>query len=101
MKQQKRAIAISLSSALCMVLMGSTVESRQAKNPEAMRRGIAGMSNKASDNINAQWLADPKRGWVPADEAHGKYRANKFTPKDKSGSKVQELRKESRDKKRR
>lgn len=33
-------------------------------------KAISHMSNKGSDNTNAQWSADPKRGWIRAEERH-------------------------------
>ena len=46
-------------------------------NPRGGRAGER-MSEKGSANANAQWSADPDRGWVRADERH--------KPNEKPGS---------------
>jgi hypothetical protein len=43
-----------------------------AKERTSQRGGRADthMSTKGQENTNAQWSADPERGWVRADERH-------------------------------
>lgn len=45
----------------------------QAKYSPSQRAGQAAqqMSSKGSAQSNHQWSADPERGWVRGDEAHG------------------------------
>jgi hypothetical protein len=47
-----------------------------AKERPSQRGGQANthMSGKGQDNTNAQWSADPERGWVRADERHDQQR---------------------------
>ena len=40
-------------------------------------RADAHMSTKGQDNTNAQWSADPERGWVRADERHDQKQSTK------------------------
>lgn len=50
-----------------------------AKERSSQRGGRADthMSTKGQDNTNAQWSADPERGWVRADERHGQKQSTK------------------------
>ena len=53
--------------------VGATVSgAAQAKHAPSQRGGQAAshMSTKGSANSNAQWSADPERGWVRAEERH-------------------------------
>jgi hypothetical protein len=40
------------------------------KNNQRGGKAAEQMSTKGSGNTNAQWSADPERGWVRADERH-------------------------------
>jgi hypothetical protein len=74
MKKGKYVIALALS-AVCMVATGPLGEAGQAKGGKSNAGGKAGthMSGKGTENTNAQWSADPERGWVRADERHDKH----------------------------
>ena len=72
MKSAKVAAQFLLLNALLSV--GATSGSAaQAKHSPSQRAGqVAGqMSAKRSERGNHQWSADPERGWVRGDEAHG------------------------------
>jgi hypothetical protein len=55
------------------------------KNKGTQRGGKAAehMSNKGSVNTNAQWSADPERGWVRAEERHKQDKKNGVTSETK------------------
>jgi hypothetical protein len=55
------------------------------KNKVSQRGGKAAehMSTKGSVNTNAQWSADPERGWVRAEERHKQDKKNGATSETK------------------
>jgi hypothetical protein len=56
------------------------------KNKGGSQRGgkaAEHMSAKGSANTNAQWSADPERGWVRADERHKQDKKNGVTSEAK------------------
>lgn len=59
------------------------------KERTAVRGGRADthMSSKGQDNTNAQWSADPERGWVRADERHDTKQQRQETKDKKNHSK--------------
>ena len=72
MKPQTYTVKFLLLGALLFGLSGLAAANSQAKNLANHRGGQASdhMSPKGSANSNAQWSADPTRGWVRADERH-------------------------------
>ena len=62
--------AILTASLLC--LSSSLANAQQAKGGGSNREGRAAshMSSRGSENTNAQWSADPERGWLRAEERH-------------------------------
>jgi hypothetical protein len=71
MKPNQYVSVFLLLNALAFCLTHSPAHAGQAKK-EAARGGQASshMSSKGAANTNAQWSADPERGWVRADERH-------------------------------
>jgi len=72
MKSAKVAAQFLLLNALLSV--GTTSGgAAQAKHSSSQRGGQAAgqTSSKGSAQSNHQWSADPERGWVRGDEAHG------------------------------
>jgi hypothetical protein len=67
------AIAVASLAALLGVFAGPAFGAAAA-NGAASQRGKAAerMSERGRANSNAQWSADPKHGWVRADERHGR-----------------------------
>jgi len=65
-------------SAVLIVPVISIDANGQAKNSTHRRDGQASihMSPKGSANSNAQWSADPTRGWIRAEERHELRKAN-------------------------
>ena len=55
------------------------------KNKVGQRGGKAAehMSTKGSVNTNAQWSADPERGWVRSEERHNQHEKNGVTSETK------------------
>jgi hypothetical protein len=67
----KRLVTLIMLSAFlpCLTTAAAAGESKG----EASRHGgqaSTSMSNKGAPNTNAQWSADPEKGWVRADERH-------------------------------
>jgi hypothetical protein len=79
-------------NALSFGMTDPPVAAAQGKRETAQRGGQAGehMSVKALASTNAQWSADPERGWVRADERHnqtqGKAKAKQTRGKQKGTS---------------
>ncbi len=67
-----RAIALMTLTALLGSATSSTLAAGAGKGGTNQRGGKAGehRSGKGSENSNAQWSADPERGWVRANERH-------------------------------
>jgi hypothetical protein len=55
------------------------------KHSRAGGQAESHMSNKGSTNTNAQWKADPERGWVRADERHEQHEKNQSNKKQNQG----------------
>ena len=97
MKAQKSTVVLMLLGALQFGLSGQAAASGQGKKSTHHRGGQANahMSPKGSANSNAQWSADPTRGWIRADERHelknsrvqSKNNADKVKPKVKTKTK--------------
>jgi hypothetical protein len=84
MKPPKYLIAaITLHAVLTFTIL--TVGAASAGKNDANQRGGKGaehMSSKGSFNSNAQWSADPDKGWVRADERHKQH--DKDNPADQT-----------------
>ncbi|HEY6368543.1 MAG TPA: hypothetical protein VI585_27475 [Candidatus Binatia bacterium] len=72
MKPNKYVAVFSLLNALAFCLTHAPTHAGQANKDAAGRGGQANshMSSKGAANTNAQWSADPERGWVRADERY-------------------------------
>ena len=84
MKPGKYVAVIGLLNALTLSV--SSHWAHAAAKEHATQRGgsaDAHMSTKGQDNTNAQWSADPERGWVRADERHNRNQ-QKHNANDKS-----------------
>ena len=82
MKKAQYVITVAL---LGMVISSSSVAAGQAKGGKSKAGGNADahMSGKARENTNAQWSADPERGWVRSDERHHIHESKSKTKNDK------------------
>jgi hypothetical protein len=64
-----RETSIALLAVITLVTSPLIPENSQAAQSKGGKAG-AHMSSKRSANTNAQWSADPVKGWVRADERH-------------------------------
>jgi len=83
MKPHKYVTVLALLNALTFCLSGTAAQAAQGTKESTQRGGKAEshMSEKGTANSNAQWSADPVRGWIRAGERHelhdGKQKGNK------------------------
>lgn len=73
MKANKYMTVFLFLNALTFGMTNSPATAAEGKDEMSRQRGGqagAHMSVKALDNTNAQWSADPERGWVRAAERH-------------------------------
>lgn len=72
MKTNKYVTVFALLNALIFCLGGGAAYAGPGKKGSSHGGGQADthMSEKGATNSNAQWSADPLRGWVRADERH-------------------------------
>jgi hypothetical protein len=84
MKPNKYIAVFSLLNALTFCLTPALANAGQGDKGSA-RGGQANshMSSKGSANSNAQWSADPERGWVRADERQERHDESQATGKSK------------------
>ncbi len=69
---------------LALAILGPA-DAGEGKGNSARRGGKAGshMSSKGLENTNAQWSADPDRGWIRSDERHELRNQRQATPRSK------------------
>jgi len=68
MKPNKYLAVFSLLNALAFCLIHSAHAGQASKDAGRGGQANSHMSSKGAANTNAQWSADPERGWVRADE---------------------------------
>lgn len=85
MKPNKYVAVFTLLNALTLCFTNISADAGQGKGASAQRGGQAGtnMSTKGQANTNAQWSADPERGWVRAKERHQLHEQSQSTTKTK------------------
>jgi len=85
MKSTKYLEILTIATALTLYASNSFAEPKQGKGSNTNRNGQARshMSSKGAENSNAQWSADPERGWVRAEERHGIQKQGHGTNKSK------------------
>lgn len=78
MKPQKCPLVYLMMGVLLLGLSDQAEAMGQGKISTNHRGGQASahMTPKGSANSNAQWSADPTRGWIRADERHELKKAN-------------------------
>ena len=64
---RKRKTTIVILAALALASMKLLAQNAEAAPPKGVK-AEAHMSDKGRANTNAQWSADPKKGWVRAEE---------------------------------
>ncbi|HEX7228786.1 MAG TPA: hypothetical protein VF452_00220 [Candidatus Binatia bacterium] len=72
MKPAKLIVGLIFATALVPNWRASATAASAGKQVLAQRGGKAPdhMSQRGSANTNAQWSADPERGWIRADKRH-------------------------------
>jgi hypothetical protein len=84
MKLNKYIAVFSLLNALTFCLTHSPANAGQGdKGSQHSGQAKSHMSSKGAANSNAQWSADPERGWVRADERHERHEESQETSKAK------------------
>jgi hypothetical protein len=84
MKVSKYIAVFSLLNALAFCLTHSPAHAGQEnKGSQPGGQAKSHMSNKGSANTNAQWSADPERGWVRVDERHQEHEESQTKEKPK------------------
>lgn len=84
MKPNKYIAVFSLLSALAFCLTDASANAGQGgKGSQRGSQANSPMSSKGSGNSNAQWSADPERGWVRADERQQRQGEPQVTGKSK------------------
>lgn len=82
MKLKPYVTILAILNALLLCFSGSFAEAGQAKGGASHRGGRASshMSSRGEENTNAQWSADPDRGWVRAKERHDMHEERRSGP---------------------
>lgn len=70
MKPTKLVVSIILATALLPNWPTKASAAAAAKQVQRGGKAVDHMSERGSANTNAQWSADPERGWVRADKRH-------------------------------
>ena len=84
MKPSKYVAIFSLVNALTFCLTQLSARAGQEhKGSQPGGQAKSHMSDKGSANTNAQWSADPERGWVRADERHQQHEESQTKEKAK------------------
>jgi hypothetical protein len=85
MKPIQYIAAFGVLNALALSSINYSAYAAQAKGRTAQRGGKANthMSVNGQENTNAQWSADPDRGWVRAEERHDLHQQGQSTVRDK------------------
>lgn len=88
MKPNKYIAVFGVLNALTLSVSSYSAHAA-AKERTSQRGGQADahMSAKGQDNTNAQWSADPERGWVRADERHDANQQKQSTKEKKTRGK--------------
>ena len=88
MKSCKRIAIVAILSALSFSSSRySAAAAPKQRTDVGGGRADTHMSSKGQDNTNAQWSADPERGWVRADERHDRNQQRQETKDKKNRSK--------------
>jgi hypothetical protein len=83
MKFANYIVVAMLLSALVHTSAANAASADKNKVNQRGGKATEHMSTKGSANTNAQWSADPERGWVRADERHKKDQKTGITSEPK------------------
>lgn len=70
MQRTSYVSVLTIANMLLASITGSVVVGQEKDSSEPSGRASPHASSKGTTNGNAQWSADPDRGWVRADERH-------------------------------
>jgi len=71
MKSSPCIAILAILNAMLLCFSDSSVQAGESKGgARSGGQASSHMSSKGVENTNAQWSADPDRGWVRADERH-------------------------------
>ncbi len=70
MKPPKSWAAVIALSALCAIAIANADAAPEGKANQRGGKAAEHMSAQGARNTNAQWSADPEKGWVRAEERH-------------------------------
>jgi hypothetical protein len=70
MKPTQYIAVVGLLNVLTFSLGSDPVAAAAKERPQRGGNADMHMSSKGRDNTNAQWSADPERGWIRTDERH-------------------------------
>lgn len=74
MKPNKTIFVFSLVNALTFCFTPAFADAGQGdKGSQSGGQAKSHMSSKGAANTNAQWSADPEKGWVRAEERHQRH----------------------------
>jgi hypothetical protein len=87
MKASRRVITVTIISGLlsCLATTPVVSESKKTGNRSGGHQSLH-MADKIVANSSAQWSADPKKGWVRAEERHKEQERRESTSKFKSNN---------------
>ena len=85
MKPIQYVAVFGVLNVLALSSIHYSAHAAQGKTRTSQRGGKADthMSANGQENTNAQWSADPARGWVRADERHDLHQQGQSTVRDK------------------
>ncbi|MGH7830082.1 MAG: hypothetical protein ACREP8_07875 [Candidatus Binatia bacterium] len=87
--QIKHWLGIVVVAATCGLSQIAEAQGGKGHGPHRGGKAAAHMSHKGEENTNAQWSADPERGWVRAEEQqeqHDRLQTSQRTKKATQGS---------------
>jgi hypothetical protein len=71
-KKEKCVLIVVLSAALNFLAAGFFAEGAEQKAPKSkVEKQITRPEKKSKENADAEWFADPERGWVRVDDRPG------------------------------
>jgi hypothetical protein len=84
MKVSKTLTVVLLLNALHFFALHSPANAEPEKK-KAGGQAESHRSSKGTNNTNAQWKADPERGWIRADDRHEQHEQNHSNKKQNQG----------------
>jgi hypothetical protein len=79
MKIASNISVLAMAILLLANVTSSVLAAGQGKHSHNQRGAVSTKNSSKSTNQNAQWSADPDRGWVRSDESHGIQRRDRLS----------------------